>query len=143
MAYLYINEDLWFMDTSLIILLTAVVCLTIGYFLGNYIRNLKAKSDQSTLMEQEKYLSLQKQELEKQLSKEKEDSDKIRAEKEQLNLRLTRYEADMENLKERNTSQQEEIEKVQEKFTKEFENLANKILEEKSSKFTKKNKENK
>ena len=130
------------MDTSLIILLTAVVCLTIGYFLGNYIRNLKAKSDQSTLMEQEKYLNLQKQELEKQLSKEKEDSDKIRAEKEQLNLRLTRYEADMENLKERNTSQQEEIEKVQEKFTKEFENLANKILEEKSSKFTKKNKEN-
>ncbi len=33
------------------------------------------------------------------------------------------------------------MEKLQEKFTKEFENLANKILEEKSSKFAKQNKE--
>jgi DNA recombination protein RmuC len=32
--------------------------------------------------------------------------------------------------------------KLQEKFTKEFENLANKILEEKSNKFTEQNKEN-
>ena len=35
-----------------------------------------------------------------------------------------------------------EIEGLQEKFTKEFENLANKILEEKSNKFTVQNKEN-
>ena len=35
-----------------------------------------------------------------------------------------------------------DIEKLQDKFTKEFENLANKILDEKSEKFTKKNKEN-
>jgi DNA recombination protein RmuC len=32
--------------------------------------------------------------------------------------------------------------KLQDKFTKEFENLANKILEEKSNKFTEQNKEN-
>jgi DNA recombination protein RmuC len=36
----------------------------------------------------------------------------------------------------------EEVEKLQDKFTKEFENLANKILDEKSSKFTLQNKEN-
>ena len=35
-----------------------------------------------------------------------------------------------------------EIEKLQDKFTKEFENLANKILDEKSKKFTVQNKEN-
>ena len=34
------------------------------------------------------------------------------------------------------------MEKLQEKFTKEFENLANKILEEKTNKFTEQNKEN-
>jgi DNA recombination protein RmuC len=38
--------------------------------------------------------------------------------------------------------QKNEVEKLQDKFTKEFENLANKILEEKSNKFTEQNKEN-
>ena len=49
---------------------------------------------------------------------------------------------DFENLWERNKEQKDEVEKLQEKFTKEFENLANKILDEKSNKFTEQNKEN-
>jgi DNA recombination protein RmuC len=40
---------------------------------------------------------------------------------------------------ERNREQKNEVEKLQDKFTKEFENLANK-LEEKSNKFTEQNK---
>ncbi len=47
-----------------------------------------------------------------------------------------------DNLQEKLTEQKIEIEKLQEKFTKEFENLANKILDEKSTKFTAQNKEN-
>ena len=43
---------------------------------------------------------------------------------------------------ERSKEQRREIEELQEKFTKEFENLANKILEEKSTKFTEQNREN-
>jgi DNA recombination protein RmuC len=46
------------------------------------------------------------------------------------------------NLHQKLTEHKNEIEKLQDKFTKEFENLANKILEEKSSKFTKQNREN-
>ena len=42
----------------------------------------------------------------------------------------------------RNQEQKQEVEKLQERFTKEFENLANKILEEKTNKFTEQNKEN-
>ena len=41
-----------------------------------------------------------------------------------------------------NTGKMSNLEKIQEKFTKEFENLANKILEEKSNKFTEQNKLN-
>ncbi len=48
----------------------------------------------------------------------------------------------MENLHIKNKEQKEEVEKLQEKFTKEFENLANKILEEKSLKFTERNEKN-
>jgi DNA recombination protein RmuC len=47
----------------------------------------------------------------------------------------------MENLHQKNQEHKEEVAKLQEKFTKEFENLANKILEEKSSKFAQQNKE--
>src|SRR5690606_3418557 len=50
--------------------------------------------------------------------------------------------ADLENLSEKNREQKGEVEKLQEKFTKEFENLANRILDEKSDKFTKLNKAN-
>ena len=50
--------------------------------------------------------------------------------------------ADVKALEEKLNEQQSEYEKLQEKFTKEFELVANKILEEKTSKFTEQNKEN-
>jgi DNA recombination protein RmuC len=59
-----------------------------------------------------------------------------------LAIHLAKKENDFENLWERNKEQKQEVEQLQEKFTKEFENLANKILEEKTVKFTEQNKEN-
>ena len=55
---------------------------------------------------------------------------------------MAKKENDFDNLLERNKEQKQEVEQLQEKFTKEFENLANKILEEKTVKFTEQNKEN-
>ncbi|HDZ27868.1 MAG TPA: DNA recombination protein RmuC, partial [Candidatus Aminicenantes bacterium] len=52
------------------------------------------------------------------------------------------YQADLEHLQQKNREQKEEVEKLQERFTIEFENLANKILEEKSIKFTERNEKN-
>lgn len=47
-----------------------------------------------------------------------------------------------ENLQEKLLEQKKDLEELQQKFTKEFENLANKILDEKSQKFTEQNKTN-
>ncbi|MFA5405024.1 MAG: DNA recombination protein RmuC, partial [Ignavibacteria bacterium] len=47
-----------------------------------------------------------------------------------------------ENLEKRLQEQKEEVENLQKKFTQEFENLANRIFDEKSSKFTQQNREN-
>lgn len=44
------------MTDFLIYFLVAVLCLTAGYFLGNYIQNLKTKSSQSALLERESIL---------------------------------------------------------------------------------------
>ncbi|MCL6461148.1 DNA recombination protein RmuC [Flavobacterium micromati] len=70
------------------------------------------------------------------------EKENIRTEKDSLAIQLSKKEVDFENLWERNKEQKEEVEKLQDKFTKEFENLANKILDEKSNKFTEQNKEN-
>jgi DNA recombination protein RmuC len=60
----------------------------------------------------------------------------------QLNSSFSSLKADYNNLQKTLAEQKEDTERLQEKFTTEFENLANKILEEKSSKFTVQNKEN-
>ncbi len=54
---------------------------------------------------------------------------------------LSTLTADYKNLQEKLSEQKGELENIQEKFTKEFENLANKIFEEKGNKFTEQNKE--
>ncbi len=60
----------------------------------------------------------------------------------QLSTENSSLKSDYNKLQIKLNEQKSEIEKLQDKFTKEFENLANKILEEKSTKFTAQNKEN-
>src|SRR5699024_1017581 len=55
--------------------------------------------------------------------------------------RLAQLKADYRNLKERLGEQKEEMQRLQDHFKEEFENLANKILEQKTKKFTEQNKE--
>jgi DNA recombination protein RmuC len=66
----------------------------------------------------------------------------LQQKKSELEIALAREESKSKNLEDKLLEQKQELEKLQEKFTKEFENLANKILDEKSEKFTKSNKEN-
>ena len=130
------------MNEYLIYLIIGLVCLALGYFLGNYIQNLKTKSRQSALEEREVQLRNNLTLTESKLMDTEEHNTHIQREKEVLGNQLVRYEADMENLQLKNKEQRQEVEKLQEKFTKEFENLANKILEEKSIKFTERNEKN-
>lgn len=130
------------MNEYLTYLLVALICLAVGYFLGNYIQNLKTKSRQSALEEREQQLHANIAGLEQRLRDTEEHKSHLQDEKEQLSNQIVRYQADLENLDAKNREQKLEVEKLQEKFSKEFENLANKILEEKSLKFTERNEKN-
>lgn len=94
------------------------------------------------------YLSVQEEkvQLEKvfqnQISTIQLERERFRQEKEVLAIQLSKKEADFDHLLERNKEHKQEVENVQKRFTVEFENLANKILEEKTSKFTLQNQEN-
>jgi DNA recombination protein RmuC len=134
------------MSNMLPFLLLFIVALAIGIFIGKLIFSAKSQSEKTFLEEKLNSLKdqslMEKTALEKQLQQTIQEKESIRNEKEAINIQLTKKEVDYENLWQRNKEQKEEVEKLQEKFTKEFENLANKILDEKSNKFTEQNKEN-
>jgi DNA recombination protein RmuC len=130
------------MEAYLVYSILAVVFLVAGYFLGNYIQSLKTKSSQSALLEREKQLRNNLIEMEKRLALGMDETRDLQSQKERLGIQISKYEVEMENLHQKNSEQKAEVEKLQEKFTKEFENLANKILDVKSEKFTRQNKEN-
>ncbi|MGB7393246.1 MAG: DNA recombination protein RmuC [Pricia sp.] len=125
-----------------IYLIIGFVCSAIGYFLGNYIQGLRTKSTQSALEEREQQLNHNLTALQQRLADVQSHKTHLQSEKEQLGNQIVRYQADLENLQQKNREQKEEVQQLQEKFTKEFENLANKILEEKSLKFTERNEKN-
>ncbi|MEG2100941.1 MAG: DNA recombination protein RmuC, partial [Flavobacterium sp.] len=88
---------------------------------------------------QKEQLENEKLTFQKQLQLNNQEKESIRTEKDSLAIQLSKKEVDFENLWERHKEQKNEITELQDKFTKEFENLANKILEEKSVKFTEQN----
>ena len=130
-----------------------ILALVIGIFIGKLIFSANFQGEKSSLEEKlnslqqslqqtkEQFLNEKKQ-FEKQLENSQIEKEAIRSEKDSLAIQLSKKEVDFENLWERNKEQKVEVAQLQEKFTIEFENLANKILDEKSNKFTEQNKEN-
>lgn len=83
-----------------------------------------------------------KQELEQLRKQKDQDLKLLHNDKENAVILLERANAKIEELTVDLSENKNEIEKLQEKFTKEFENLANKILEEKSKTFSDQNQKN-
>jgi len=129
-----------------------------------FISNLKKKGELSGLQERLKFetaqlkeskdafakaestiLTLRKEaadQLEAVRHQAQEDSNLLRKEKDFFQNELTARNVEFQNLEKRIEEKTEELEQLQAKFTKDFELVANKILEEKSSKFTLQNQEN-
>ena len=148
------------MSEILQFLLVFIIALGIGVFLGKIIFSSSTNAEKAIAHEKINSLDAIIVNLKNQFESEKASFEKqilllnqdeavlrqeinnIRNQKEAINIQLTKKEVDFDNLFERNKEQKQEVEQLQEKFTKEFENLANKILDEKSNKFTEQNKEN-
>ena len=137
-----------------------ILFLLIGILIGTIAAWLIAKakysslngvslSDADSLKNQISNLTLDKgkiearntllEETQKQVSTELNSE---RAKVLELSSENSSLKSDYRNIQNKLSEQKNEIEKLEERFTKEFENLANKILEDKSSKFIAQNKEN-
>ncbi|WP_046744774.1 DNA recombination protein RmuC [Kordia zhangzhouensis] len=152
------------MSEIVIYIILIVVFSAIGIFLGMYIGNLKTKAQQEGLLERNRQLESQfdtfkisvdneKQQLidsfqqqlhtfKENLSKTAQEREEIRRDKDNLNIELARKNSEFESLHQKFKERDESIKIQQEQLRKDFELLANKILEEKSTKFTEQNKEN-
>lgn len=152
------------MNETVLLFLIALACLLVGVFLGIFISNLKKKGEFSGLEERLRQEELKlgeaknafaKAELQTQQirSESQEQLEKLRTEsehqlayiREQKDLaqnELTARNVAYEGLQKRMEEKTGELEQLQEKFTKDFEIVAQKILEDKSHKFTLQNKQN-
>ncbi|QTD37973.1 DNA recombination protein RmuC [Polaribacter batillariae] len=137
------------MNEIIIYLLIAIVFAVIGLFIGKLLTKLNFEKDKTSL-EKEKsaleervaLLQQSKNMVENNYIELQKALKTIQQEKENLITANTRQESELDNLRVKLQENKGEVEKLNEKFTKEFENLANKILDEKSTKFTLQNKEN-
>lgn len=130
------------MNETFLFLLLAAISLLIGAYIGNLIARLKSKSETSKIEERLEQSKFQEDKLQGQFENTLIQRDTIRDEKNFLDVELAKRNIEFENLEQKLREQKSEVEKLQEKFTNEFEVLANKILDNKSEKFTKQNKEN-
>ena len=132
-------------------LLAALVAFGIAWL----IQSLRSKArgdipkDQHTeildTLEEEKAKSVRLEErtmnLETNISAANAELESSREETKQLNRKLAAADERSEYLEKRISEQKEELERIHKKLTTEFENLANRILDEKSKKFVLQNKE--
>ena len=130
------------MEQYFIFIVIFIVSLLIGGFIGKLLSRVSFEKDKTSLLERNAVLNETKISAEKTIVDLQLEQKQLQREKEDIIRVNIQQDADIKNLSEKLSAQKEELENIQEKFTKEFENLANKILDEKSTKFTEQNKEN-
>lgn len=141
-----------------------IILIIIGIAAGAVIGYLFARSVSSNVIQAEriKYAETDREfaafkarmeneveNVQKQMSEKQQEIQTVvekMAVKDQLlgeqNVKIAEKEAEIKTLKEKLDTLKVEIDKIGEKYAAEFKNLANEILEDKSQRFTQKNKEN-
>jgi DNA recombination protein RmuC len=112
-----------------------VVGLIIGAIAVWFIASFKFKGEVSRVEERSKILEVDKEKTEAELKSERQTVL-------ELNSKLSSLQSDYSNLQQKLLDQKGELEELQGKFTKEFENLANRIFDEKTTKFSEQSKTN-
>jgi len=130
------------MNNILIYSLIAILFFIIGFIISKLITKNKYQKITSELEIKQRLLLEEKERSNNIISQLNNDKILLSNEKHEIDLRYTQKVSELKYLEEKLTKNTQEVEKLQEKFTKDFELLASKILEEKSTKFTEQNKEN-
>lgn len=112
--------------------------MLMGIFLSARKNKQKLSANESLLIRSTTEIELIKKQLELVVNQTKN----LLQEKEIIQIQLAKKEADFDYVLEKNKIQKSEVERLNETFQLQFNQLANTILEEKSTRFTQLNKEN-
>ncbi|PHS01554.1 MAG: DNA recombination protein RmuC [Leeuwenhoekiella sp.] len=130
------------MDQTLLLILALLAGLLTGAVIAYLITSLRKNARYAQVSERLSNAEMQRGQLLKQEAALQQKIDQLQEDKEFYQNELTARNTAFEHLEERIREKTGELEQLQEKFTKDFELVANKLLDEKSSKFTLQNKEN-
>jgi len=130
-----------------------IIYIAVGQLIGFVVTylfvNLKVKASENKLLEIRNDYGKTQAGLEERVNHLQTEKERLtnqlelaEAQKEQYMQRLAKAEVEFANLSEKLATQKLEMEDLQKKFTTEFENIANKILEKNSEKFTATNQKN-
>ena len=130
------------MDQTLLLLIALLAGLLTGAVIAYLITSLRKNARYAQVSERLSNTEMQRGQLLKQEAALQQKIEQLQEDKEFYQNELTARNTAFEHLEERIREKTGELEQLQEKFTKDFELVANKLLDEKSSKFTLQNKEN-
>ncbi|QXP65318.1 DNA recombination protein RmuC [Polaribacter sp. HaHaR_3_91] len=137
------------MNEMIIYFLIALISSPVGFLIGKLLTKLKFEKAKGVSEKEKSVLEFEISKLNETLKNTEITIDDLQGElryvqkeKETLISDKTRLETEFKNVEEKLAHNKNEVEKLQDKFTNNFEVLANKILEEKSTKFTQQNQEN-
>ena len=128
------------------VVIASIIVGLIALFVGYYIGTLKTKNtfekEVSELTVKHEVLLQEREDNINAIKELNEIAKQLSTEKHQLEIERTQDRAAIENANEKLEEHKEEVSKLREQFAKDFELLANKILQEKSKTFTEQNKVN-
>lgn len=128
------------MTQELLIALLAILII-LAFFIGKSAKKTTPNTDNSIqLLAENNFQQKQIEQLKSEKLALQDQTEILRQDNQELIARISIRDTEYTNLKEKLELQQAETLDIQKKFTTEFENLANKILDEKSTKFTQLNK---
>jgi len=130
------------MEQYILIPVVFILACVIGFVIGKLLTKNSLEKVTSELDIKNKLLLEEKEISANTINTLNADKITLSNEKHNLDIRLTEKVSELKNLEEKLNENKAEVSKLQEKFSKDFEILASKILEEKSSKFTEQNQEN-
>jgi DNA recombination protein RmuC len=129
------------MNEIFIYFLVGVIFAAIGFYIGKLLTKLGSEKEKATLEERASLITQSKEILDNNYIELQKQLQKIQEEKVALSTLNTLQDAELKNTQQKLEDKVKDVEKLNEKFSKEFENLANKILDENSTKFKAQNKE--
>lgn len=130
------------MSEIFLILIVAAICILIGALFGNFFARLKSKNETGKLEERLQNAKYQEEKLDERLGALTSEKESIQKEKELVNIQLTRQSAEYDALYSELDREKERFKNFEKDFEDKFSLLADKILVDKTAKFTESNKEN-